>query len=169
MQADGKVIVGGRFTMSFLDRPNPRPAPLVNIARYNVISDIDSTFAKPALDGAVRALAIQADGRIVVGGEFTGRIKRLAATGTVDTSFSVPTLNGAVRAVVMQTDGRIVIAGEFTGGIKRLYSVAPSGVGGTISGGGGGNGVWIVVIAAVAVGSAAAGTAVTRRRKHAAA
>ena len=65
-------------------------------------------------------LAKQADGRILVGGDFTemdgvlrNHIARLNADGTLDTAFN-PDANGLVRVLAVQTDGKIVVGGDFT-------------------------------------------------------
>ena len=73
----------------------------------------------------VDAVAVQADGKILVGGVFTtlggggtgttprNRIGRLNADGSLDTSFD-PGANGAVDAVAVQADGKILVGGGFT-------------------------------------------------------
>ena len=81
----------------------------------------------PSANGETYSSAMQADGKIVLGGAFTtvegaarNRIARLNADGTVDTAFN-PDANGEVRCVAVQADGRIVIGGSFTtvGGTTR--------------------------------------------------
>ena len=74
----------------------------------------------PGANGPVNALAVQADGKIVVGGGFTtlgevarNRIARLNPAGTLDTAFD-PGANNWVRALAVQADGKIVLGGDFT-------------------------------------------------------
>jgi uncharacterized delta-60 repeat protein len=70
----------------------------------------------------VRAVALQPDGKIVIGGDFTtldgvlmGRVGRLHADGYLDRSFN-PGLgaNGPVHAVAVLPNGRLFIGGAFT-------------------------------------------------------
>ncbi len=89
----------------------------------------------PALTAQVYCSAVQADGRILVGGSFGPKngywldgLTRLMPDGSIDTAFrdlhrplpvvNVPTklpfLDGAVRSIAIQADGRILIAGDFT-------------------------------------------------------
>ena len=69
---------------------------------------------------------MQADGKVLIGGEFTTlqpngaatattrkRIARLHADGALDTGFD-PNANGTVYSVVVQADGKVLIGGEFT-------------------------------------------------------
>lgn len=90
-----------------------RPAP----------GDLDLTFG-PAwpINGTVRAMARQDDGRWIVAGEFTsiagnprGRIARLEADGSLDSSFmaGLSGADGSIEAVAIQLDGRILIGGSF--------------------------------------------------------
>ena len=76
-------------------------------------------------NGAVQALALQGDGKLLAGGAFTmadgvsrRRIARLNTDGTLDTTFSSYLANagasGTVRALVCQTNGLIVVSGLFT-------------------------------------------------------
>ncbi|SKA80708.1 delta-60 repeat domain-containing protein [Prosthecobacter debontii] len=67
----------------------------------------------------VNAIALQSDGKIIIGGtflEFDGvtktRLARLDSTGVLDTTFSA-TVNGEVRAIAVQSDNNIVIGGDF--------------------------------------------------------
>ncbi|HMJ89881.1 MAG TPA: delta-60 repeat domain-containing protein, partial [Candidatus Acidoferrum sp.] len=70
----------------------------------------------------VRAVAVQADGKILVGGAFTNFanvtnqnfLARLNANGVLDTNFNVTNINAIVSAIQVMTDGRIVIGGAFT-------------------------------------------------------
>ena len=123
IQADGKIVIGGEFTVAGAFTRN-------HIARLNVDGSVDGTF-DPNANGDVLCLVLQSDGKIVLGGGFTtlggapqNRIARLNADGTVDTSFNVGA-NGAVNSVVIQRDGKIVLAGNFTavGGLYR-YGIA---------------------------------------------
>ena len=75
----------------------------------------------PNADAPVEAIALQADGKILVGGTFTNiggqprnRIARLdPATGLAD-SFN-PNANGLVDVIVVQADGKILVGGDFNG------------------------------------------------------
>src|SRR5690606_38119061 len=75
----------------------------------------------PAVDGPVVAIAVQADGKTLIGGYFTqvngipcSRVCRLRADGGVDQTFVDPGINAPVWAIAIQPDGRVVVGGEFT-------------------------------------------------------
>ena len=80
----------------------------------------DLPFA-PDVNAAVMAVAVQADGKVLIGGDFTQvngvartYLARLHADGTLDTSFA-PTLNQSpVLAIAALSDGKIMIGGDFT-------------------------------------------------------
>jgi uncharacterized delta-60 repeat protein len=81
----------------------------------------------PNTNGTVRALAVQADGRVLLGGHFTtvqgqnrNYLARVGPTGTLDLSFN-PNPTGPVYAIVAQPDGKIVIGGAFTVGPRDAY------------------------------------------------
>lgn len=89
---------------------------------------LDPAFT-PTFNDTVRAVAGQADGRLLVGGQFTGvsgqsrfGIARLDASG-VPAAALPATPNDRVNAIVVQADGRIVIGGEFDaiGGAPHVY------------------------------------------------
>src|SRR5205814_6841029 len=97
------------------------------IMRLNADGTRDATFnaSGTGANGNVYAVAVQPDGKIVIGGDFTSynpgaattqRIMRLNADGTPDASFNAggAGADGTVRAVAMQPDGSIVIGGDFT-------------------------------------------------------
>src|ERR1700687_216579 len=71
----------------------------------------------------VWALALQPDGRLLVGGQFTGfngvprgEVVRLNADGSVDTNFTASVTAGdpTIHSVAIQPDSRILIGGMFT-------------------------------------------------------
>jgi uncharacterized delta-60 repeat protein len=77
-------------------------------------------FNTDVFGGQVSALAVQTDGRILVGGSFTtiagqsrNSLARLNADGTVDEGFN-PEISGPVTALALQEDGKILIGGGFT-------------------------------------------------------
>jgi len=82
----------------------------------------------PGANGDVFSLAVQPDGRILLGGEFTvlggqtrNRIGRLNGDGTLDTLFN-PAAGSAVYSLALQPDGRILAGGTFMtlGGQARI-------------------------------------------------
>ena len=117
VQSDGKIVIGGTFT-SFNGTARNR------IARLNSDGTLDTTFlaAGSGANGDVSAVALQADGKIVIGGNFTSvngtarnRIARLNSDGTLDTGFlaSGTGADSSVRKIAVQADNRILIAGSF--------------------------------------------------------
>ncbi|MFN2169163.1 MAG: putative Ig domain-containing protein, partial [Anaerolineae bacterium] len=115
VQSDGKVIIGGMFTTVNGVARN-------YIARLNANGSLDNSFnpsTGPNL--LVRAVALQPDNKVVIGGSFTtvdgvvrNRIARLNANGTLDTSFDPGFGAGSwVDAVAIQSDGKVLIGGDF--------------------------------------------------------
>ena len=85
----------------------------------NADGTLDTGF-NPGANNAVYSLALQADGKILVGGNFTtlgGQsclyIGRLNANGTLDTGFN-PGASGSVSSLAVQADGKILVGGYFT-------------------------------------------------------
>ncbi len=121
VQPDGKILIGGTFL-------NYNGADCSDtIARLNADGTLDTSFNNggAGTNNIVRAVAVQPDGKILIGGEFTSyngdanasdRIARLNSDGTLDTSFNENITGadeGAVLAVVVQPDGKVIIAGTF--------------------------------------------------------
>lgn len=115
-QPDGKLLVGGSFFTLGSAGPSRQ-----NIARLNVDGSVDGTFTNSAPNSSVYALALQSDGRILIGGQFYTvggsnhyYIARLNTDGTVDNSFNAGNISGAaVYAIAVQADGNILIGGSF--------------------------------------------------------
>ena len=121
VQADGKILIGGSFTTL---SPNGGAAVTRNrIARLNTDGTLDASF-NPNADNTVFSIAVQADGKILIGGSFTtlspnggaavtrNRIARLNTDGTLDASFN-PNADSDVSSIAVQTDGKILIGGNF--------------------------------------------------------
>ena len=113
---DGKLLLGGVF-----DSAGGQPHR--NLVRLNADGTLDTTLgdliptASP--DASVNALAVQPDGRVWVGGGFTGvasrnYLFRLDPAGKVDTSFPDIAINGAVKSLQLTPDGRLWIGGAAT-------------------------------------------------------
>lgn len=117
IQPDGKVIVGGRFQVN--NGTSSR-----SIARFNLDGSEDTTFSASVYNtygGLVMAMALQPDGKILIGGYFTrvnqtnaGCVARLNTDGSVDPGFNAGTgANDTVRTLALAPDGRVVIGGDF--------------------------------------------------------
>ena len=114
--SDGRYYVAGQFLR--LDG-----APRTAIARMNVDGSLDGGFSVAAggIAGDVLAMALQSDGKVVIGGTFThvggvarNRIARLNVDGSLDASFAPGYgCDGAVRGVAVDAAGRILACGEF--------------------------------------------------------
>lgn len=115
IQQDQKVIIAGWFTMYNGTTAN-------RIARLNNDGTLDTSFnIGSGFNSTLRCLAIQSDGKIIVGGGFSSyngksvnNIVRLNTDGTLDDSFTGTGSNSTVRSITIQPDGRIVISGIFT-------------------------------------------------------
>ncbi len=117
VQADGKIVIGGNFT-------DYNGTAVNRIARLNANGSLDTSF-NPGTgidDGEVTAVAIQPDGKILVGGVFptlnnitVNNIARLNSDGSLDSSFATGTgVNNWVRKFIVQPDGKILVGGDFS-------------------------------------------------------
>ncbi|ACB73602.1 putative Ig domain-containing protein [Opitutus terrae] len=114
-QPDGKILVAGDFT-------SYGGFPRYHVARINADGTLDHSFDPGAgPNGEVVALALEPNGKIILGGSFLScdglsrpRVVRLNSNGAVDTTFNPGSgANNPVSAVALQPDGKIVIAGSF--------------------------------------------------------
>jgi uncharacterized delta-60 repeat protein len=119
VQSDGRILLGGSFT-NFHNVTANRIVRLYG----NGEADIDfMTNVGAGLDNTVSAIAIQSDGKIIIGGSFTtfngatvNRIVRLNSNGTRDVGFTTNTGSGAnnnVLSITIQPDGKILLSGSF--------------------------------------------------------
>lgn len=124
-QSDKKMVLVGYFS-------SINGSARSRIARLNTDGTVDNSFTVgTGFDNTTAGLAIQSDGKIIVGGSFgnyngTARngIVRLNTDGTLDNTFSIGTgFNQAVRDLILQPDGKIIVAGVFTAynGTGRNY------------------------------------------------
>ncbi len=112
LQANQRILVAGTFaTFNGVNVPG--------LVRLMPDGALDHSFT-PGIpgDAAPTALAVQTDGKILVGyaeGGYPSYISRLNADGTLDQSFpeSVP-LNNQVNALAVTGDGKILVGGFFT-------------------------------------------------------
>lgn len=111
-----KTLVGGNFTTY-------DGAARSMIVRINSNGTLDATFNPgTGADNDVFSIAIQSDGKILIGGRFnnydgTGRpkIARLNSDGTLDATFNPGTgADSDISAITIQGDGKILIGGYFT-------------------------------------------------------
>lgn len=91
---------------------------------------LDTTFEPPAwtVGTRVSALALQADGGVLVGGYFLSAdgsaqqgVQRLNAGGAADGGFAFATTDGDPIAIVVQGDGKFVVAPS-NGGVRRFLA-----------------------------------------------
>ena len=116
VQADGKIVAGG-----FFNGPNSIGGQTRNrIARLNPTTGLADSF-DPNANNDVYSIAVQADGKILVGGAFTNiggqtrlHIARLDATTGSPDSFD-PNATHYVRSIAVQPDGKILAGGFFNG------------------------------------------------------
>lgn len=134
LQPDGKILVGGNF-LSYNGVTRHR------IARLHPNGDLDESFVPgTGFNSDVNSIALQPDGKIVVGGIFSKydwlnnnginrqAICRLNSDGSLDTSFdsAVGFSSSAgqlrVHTVIVQPDGKIICGGLFTAykGVGRV-------------------------------------------------
>jgi hypothetical protein len=116
IQSDGKTLVGGKFTTFSGSSQNC-------LIRLNSNGSIDSSFnIGTGFNGEVMSIAIQSDGKILVGGNFTtfsGASQnysiRLNSDGSKDSTFNIGSgFDGAPSSIEIQSDGKIILAGYFT-------------------------------------------------------
>jgi uncharacterized delta-60 repeat protein len=121
LQPDGKILVGGRYTSLDGNTAN-------GLVRLNTDGTLDSGFdIGTGFDnnGEVYSIALQPDGKILVGGGFTSfdgnylntRLVRLNTDGSLDSGFDIGTgfdNKGEVFSITLQPDGKILVGGRFT-------------------------------------------------------
>lgn len=129
LQPDNKVLIVGAFTqMSGTNRNR--------VARLHADGSLDLNFDPGMIEGipgrtgsAVNTVAVQSDGRIVIGGSFyqvqgesemSRSVARLEPDGSLDRTFRVRLRSDSwtswlanVKSVVVHPDGKLLVAGSF--------------------------------------------------------
>lgn len=126
LQPDGKIFIGGWFT-------DVEGVPRNRIARLNADGSLDRSFdpgtgcegkivpADPN-DPFLFALALQTDGKLIIGGNFVtyngvlrNGLARVNSDGSLDTTFDVTSgVNSWVRSLRLQPNGQVLVSGWFT-------------------------------------------------------
>lgn len=115
LQPDDKILLGGDFTTI-------NGATRNRVARINSDGSLDTAFSPgtgPNL--GQRTFALQPDGKILLGGDFTtyagvdrGHVARINSDGSLDTTFDVGSgASNLVSAIAVQNDGKILVGGQF--------------------------------------------------------
>jgi uncharacterized delta-60 repeat protein len=139
-QAGKLVLVGDSFeTIGYPD------SSVIEALRFNSDGSLDTTFgsggvvtADVASPSEARAVAVQLDGRLVVGGvSFNGTVDGFAlarynANGTLDGSFgslgkvltAIGPSHAGAESVALQPDGKIVAAGYSYTGTSNYFIIA---------------------------------------------
>ncbi len=135
IQSDGKILVAG---YSYFSASNND----FSVIRYNTNGSLDNTFDGDGkvsttfgtgVNDQATCIAIQSDGKILVGGysnlsgNYNFAIVRYNTNGSLDNTFDtdgrVTTAIGAdhdyVRAIAIQSDGKIVVTGDYYVGINN--------------------------------------------------
>ena len=117
LQEDKRILVGGNFN-------SYNNVTAGNFMRLMQNGSIDATFnSGTGFNNKVKTIAIQQDGKILVGGDFSSyngissnKIIRLNYDGTVDYSFNIGTgVNiGNVEKILIDANGKILVAGTIS-------------------------------------------------------
>lgn len=124
VQNDGKILVGGGF--SFYNGVTNN-----SIIRLNTDGSKDTTFATGVgINGSVLSIAIQNNGKILIGGSFynyqdirASYLIRLNSDATIDLTFHIDSdINSWVSTIAIQNNGKIIIGGQFQSKIAEINS-----------------------------------------------
>jgi len=121
VEPDGNILIGGHFFFIGNTQTN-------GLARLNQNGSVNAGLGFVATLGNslagnldIKAIALQPDGKIVVGGEFltpnvpaVNNLARLNTNGALDFAFGNPQTNAPVDTLAIQPDGRILIGGAFS-------------------------------------------------------
>lgn len=151
LQPDGKLLIGGSFT-----NYNNLGAEISYLIRLNADGTLDTNFCNAAVkksigvckfNGTVRSLALDSDGNIYVGGDFTSyngttgmdHLVKLGNNGPLSSGFSYNAsynskFNGTIYSLALDSSSNnIYVGGDFTDyggttGRNRLIKLTSSGI-----------------------------------------
>lgn len=115
LQPDGKVLAAGDFQ-------NVGTTARAYAARFTTTGALDSSFIDPQICcGPARAIALQSNGSVLVGGYFLGvtgnsaigSIVRFSASGALDAAFPVDPSATTVSTIVVAPDGSIYVGSSY--------------------------------------------------------
>ncbi len=154
LQQDGKIIAAG-FTVI-------NEIPNFALARYNTDGSLDNTFGLEGklisglnnLGSEAWSLAIQNNGKIIVGGSFGSTddsnfgLIRYNIDGSIDKSFGINGIaitdvdsSDEIRAIAIRPNGKIVAAGNSISSFGGIFSIAQYNSDGLIDNTFGNNGI----------------------------
>jgi len=138
VQSDGKIVVAG-YSIGSGQADS-------YVLRYNTNGSLDTSFSADGifnisftgLNDFAYSVAIQSDGKIVVGGNtyngsnYDFAVVRVNSNGTLDTTFNLDGLltfsmlagNDTIYSIAIQPDGKIVVAGSAHNGTNEDFAVA---------------------------------------------
>ncbi|WP_375416115.1 T9SS type A sorting domain-containing protein [uncultured Hymenobacter sp.] len=121
LQPNGQLLVAGSY------RPNGSTTDIRTVVRLGSTGAVDATFVGAAFTNAatfsgLNSLVVQPDGKVLVGGRFTGygganraNLARLNADGTLDAGFVPPGTTGTINTLLLQPNNRVLAGGLFVG------------------------------------------------------
>ena len=130
VQTDGKIIAVGLFHKANGTR-------VTGIARFNADGTLDTSFdIGTGVNGAIRAVVLQSDGKIIIGGAFStfngqsvNKIVRLNSDGSRDFSFNLATtIGGQINDILILPNGKLMIGGTFIISGSRLMRLDSDGM-----------------------------------------
>jgi uncharacterized delta-60 repeat protein len=119
--ADGSAYVVGGF-----GNGNP------TLYKVNANGQTSTTFVTdPSINHSLYSVAVQTDGKVLVGGILdsdTSYLVRVNTDGTLDSTFVDPAFSNpgsypSVNGILIADDGSILVGGSFPGNVKRLSSI----------------------------------------------
>jgi len=124
----GKIVVSSSRLLVDCDQGCVDPPVEIRLARFLPTGRLDRTFGGDGIvawralphAGGFQSLAVQPDGKILVGGYGGGfHLVRFRADGSLDTSFgregvAVESIGAGIRALAVDPQGKIVAAGPST-------------------------------------------------------
>ena len=136
VQPDGKILAGGNFNVFY--SPITIGGQARNgIARLDAVTGLADSFDPNAggASGAVNSIALQQDGKILAGGNFTSMspnggsavtrnyTARMETNGLLDRTLDLGIVGDQVFATAVQPDGKILIGGFFSSvfGVARSH------------------------------------------------